>query len=179
MAAKASSSSRREIAVVNPGTATERGEARSRAVSLRHGLGAALLVVAIGCQGEPTTITGTIGAPRPGNPGTSGTGTTGGALDSRLVGRWSRTVLFQDVVGAVHASRTSWRFGADAMATRAVVASNLTFGMVDSVVTFARWRTEGGAVVFTYLPEGSGTARFDYLLQGTTLILGGLGFQRQ
>ena len=134
----------------------------------------------MGCQGERTTITGTIGAPRPGNPGTSGTsGSPGGSLDSRLVGRWSRTVLFQDNVGAVHASRTSWRFGADAIAARAVVATNLTFGMVDSVVTFARWRTEGGTVVFTYLPEGTGTARFDYFLQGSTLILGGLGFDRQ
>jgi len=125
------------------------------------------------------TITGTIGAPRPVNPGTTGTGTTGGSIDSRLVGRWSRTVLLQDDVGAVHASRTTWRFGADAMATRSVVATNLTFGLIDSVVTPARWRTEGGAVVFTYLPEGRGTARFDYFLQGTTLILGGLGFERQ
>ena len=131
------------------------------------------------CDGNPVAVIGTIGAPRPGNPGTSGTGTSGSSIDSRLVGGWSRTLLFQDDVGAVHASRTTWRFGADAMATRAVVATNLTFGLVDSVVTLARWRTEGGAVVFTYLPEGRGTARFDYVFQGTTLILGGLGFERQ
>jgi hypothetical protein len=166
---------------MNPRTGTGGNEAPRPPVSLHRSLSALLVIalVAIGCQGERTTITGTIGAPRPPNPGTSGTGTPSSSIDSRLVGRWSRTVLFQDDVGAVHASRTTWRFGADAMATRAVVATNLTFGMVDSVVTLARWRTEGGAVVFTYLPEGRGTARFDYFLQGTTLILGGLGFERQ
>ena len=130
------------------------------------------------CDGDPVAITGTVGAPRPGNPGTSGTGTAG-AIDSRLVGGWSRTLLFQDNLGAVHASRTTWRFGADRIATRAVVASNLTFGIVDSVVVAARWRTEGATVVLTFLPEGSGTARFDYLIQGTTLIMGGIGFERQ
>ena len=166
---------------MNPCTGTGGNEAPRPRVSLHRGVSTLLVIalVAIGCQGERTTITGTIGAPRPPNPGTSGTGTPSSSIDSRLVGRWSRTVLFQDDVGAVHASRTTWRFGADAMATRAVVATNLTFGMVDSVVTLARWRTEGGAVVFTYLPEGRGTARFDYFLQGTTLILGGLGFERQ
>lgn len=130
------------------------------------------------CDGERVAITGTIGAPRPGSGGTAGGG-GGGALDSRLVGQWSRTVLFQDNIGAVHASRTTWRFRSDASASRAVVASNLTFGLVDSVVTAARWRTNGGAVELTYLPEGSGSARFDYFLQGTTLILGGIAFDRQ
>jgi hypothetical protein len=153
---------------------------RSPAVHrLAHALIVIVAALTAACAGEPTTITGTIGAPRPPNPGTSGSGSTASSLDSRLVGRWSRTLIFQDNVGAVHASRTSWRFGADAMATRAVVATNLTFGMVDSVVTYARWRTEGSSVVLTYLPEGRGTVRFDYLLQGSTLILGGIGFERQ
>src|SRR5688500_3942161 len=148
-----------------------------RRTPLRSAL-CALLVVAAACDGERATITGTIGAPRPSNPATAGTGSSS-ALDSRLVGRWSRTLLFQDQSGAVHASRTTWRFGSDAIATRSVVASNLTFGMVDSVVTFARWRTEGAALVLTWLPDGSGTVRFDYLLQGATLFLGGIGFDRQ
>ena len=152
----------------------------ARACPARRALTALLIaIVAASCDGERTTITGTIGAPRPSNPVTGGTGTTTSPLDPRLLGRWSSTVLFQDGIGAIHASRTTWRFGADAIATRAVVASNLTFGMVDSVVTFARWRSDGGAVTLTYLPEGTGTARFDYLLQGTTLILGGIGFERQ
>ena len=138
----------------------------------------ASLILATACDGERATITGTIGAPRPSNPATGG-GSSSGSLDSRLIGQWSRTLVFQDQSGAVHASRTTWRFGSDAMATRSVVASNLSFGMVDSVVTFARWRTEGAAVVVSYLPDGSGSARFDYLLQGATLFLGGIGFTRQ
>jgi hypothetical protein len=170
------------LSVIAP-TRSARSAPRAPLVSVRRQAAALIAVVALtisGCDGNPVAVTGSIGAPRPGNTGTSGTGTTtGGSIDSRLVGRWSRTVLLQDATGAVHASRTSWRFDASALATRAVVASNLTFGMVDSVVTRARWRTEGGAVVITYLPEGSGSARFDYLLQGTTLILGGISFERQ
>ena len=149
-----------------------------------RGAGRSVLLAALivaGCQGDPVTITGPIGAPRPRNPGTSGTGTTatGSAIDPRLVGTWSRTLLFQDNVGAIHGSRTTWRFGSDAVATRSVVASNLTFGMVDSVVTAARWHIEGATVVLVYLPEGHGSARFDYQLQGSTLFLGGIGFERQ
>jgi hypothetical protein len=149
----------------------------------RRRMTGALLLAALlaGCQGDPVTITGTVGAPRPGNPGTTGSGSqaTVGVIDPRIVGRWSRTILLQDDIGAVHASRTTWTFSGDATASRAVVATNLTFGIRDSVVTFARWRTESGAVVITYLPAGSGSARFDYFLQGATLVLGGIGFERQ
>jgi hypothetical protein len=134
------------------------------------------------CDGERATITGTLGAPRSGTGGTSGRGGTSGstgAVDNRLLGQWSHTLLFRDQYGAVHASRTTWRFGSDGIASRAVVASNLTFGMVDSVVTLARWSTGSGQVALTYLPEGTGAARFDYFLQGTTLVMGGIPFVRQ
>lgn len=153
---------------------------RRNAVHSMHRATAGIALVAglWACDGERVAITGTIGAPRPGSGGTAGGGGTA-TLDSRLVGQWSRTVLFQDNIGAVHASRTTWRFASGGTATRAVVASNLTFGMVDSVVTGARWRTEGGAVVLTYLPEGSGSATFAYFFQGSTLILGGAAFERQ
>ena len=131
-----------------------------------------------GCDGERATITGTFGAPRPGSGTSIGRGPSG-AIDTRLLGQWSHTILFSDQVGAIHASRTTWRFASDGLASRAVVASNLTFGMVDSVVTFARWSTGSGQVALTYLPEGSGTARFDYFFQGGALILGGIAFARQ
>ena len=160
---------------------------RSLPRRLRHwsrglrGLVAASLAIALldGCGGEPVTITGTGGGARPTNPGTSGTGATSSRGDSRLLGAWSRTVFIQDNAGAVHSSRTTWRFSTNAAATRSVVTNNLTFGLMDSVVTAARWHTEGASVVLTYLPEGTGTARFDYFFQGTTLILGGIGFERQ
>jgi hypothetical protein len=47
------------------------------------------------------------------------------------------------------------------------------------VVTRARWRIESGRLVVSFLPAGSGEARFDYLFQGSTLILGGIPFDRQ
>ena len=161
---------------------TTSASGRSRCDRVRAALTTACLVASVvvaGCGGEPVTVTGTVGAPRPTNTGTSGTGSSTGVGDARLVGAWSHTALVQDNLGAVHASRTTWRFGADAFATRSVVATNLTFGMVDSVVTAARWRVEGASVVITYLPEGRGSARFDYFFQGSTLILGGIGFERQ
>ena len=158
---------------------SSKGRERRPMYVLRAVAVAFLIAVVGGCDGEPVTITGTSGASRPTNPGTTGTGATSSRGDSRLFGAWSRTVLVQDNSGAVHASRTTWRFGSNASATRSVVASNLTFGIMDSVVTSARWHTEGATVVLTYLPEGSGSARFDYFFQGTTLILGGIGFERQ
>ena len=139
----------------------------------------ALLAAAMvaGC-GERVDVTGTAGASRPGT-GTSTGGTSGGATDSRLVGQWSRTVLFQDNAGSVQASRTTWRFSANAFATRAVVASNLTFGFVDSVVTQARWRIQGGRLAISFLPSGAGEVLFDYRFDGATLLLGGVPFDRQ
>jgi hypothetical protein len=131
---------------------------------------------------ERVDITGTTGG-RTGTNAGIGTGTGGtsgtGATDARFVGQWSHTLLLQDNAGVLHASRTTWRFASNASASRAVVASNLTFGLVDSVVTRATWRIEGGRLAVSYLPAGSGEARFDYLFQGATLILGGIPFDRQ
>ena len=135
--------------------------------------------LAAGC-GERVDITGTGGTRRTGTTGTGTSGgTSGGATDARLVGEWSRTVLFQDATGAVHASRTTWRFALDASASRAVVASNLTFGLVDSVVTPARWRIQGGRLALSYLPPTSGEVLFEYRFEGGILLLGGLPFERR
>jgi hypothetical protein len=130
-----------------------------------------IALLAGGC-GERSSLTGVVGAGRGGGIGS-------GTVDTRLVGRWSNTFIFHGSDGFIHASRTTWTFGSDAAATRAVVASNLTLGLIDSVVTRALWRTDGSRVVLTYLPEGRGTARFDYFLQGNTLTLGGITFDRQ
>ena len=135
--------------------------------------------VAVAACGERVDITGGGGAPRTGS-GTATGGTSGTtATDGRLVGQWSRTVLFQDNSGAVQSSRTTWRFRSDASATRSVVASNLTFGFVDSVVTRARWRIQGGRLALSFLAPASGETLFDYRIDGATLVLGGLPFERQ
>lgn len=143
---------------------------------MRSARGVALAVLAaliLSACGERINVTGTAGAARP------GTGTSGGSIDPRLVGQWSRTLVFQDNTGAIQASRTTWRFASDASATRAVVASNLTFGFVDSVVTHARWRIRGGRLAVTFLPPSSAEVLFEYRLEGTRLLLGGLPFDRQ
>ena len=144
---------------------------RSRLVPL-------LAVITLAACGERVDITGAAGAPRQGT-GTSTGGVSGGTIDTRLVGQWSRTVIFQDAAGAIQASRTTWRFGSNAVATRAVVASNLTFGFVDSVVTYARWRVAGGRLALSFLPPASGDVLFDYRLDGAVLHLGGIPFDRQ
>lgn len=137
-----------------------------------------LAMIALAGCGERVDITGTAGGARTGT-GTSTGGTSGSGIDSRLVGQWSRTMLFQDQTGAVHASRTTWRFRADASATRAVVASNLTFGFVDSVVTYARWRVVGGRLALSFQPPAAGDLLFDYRFEGAVLHLGGIPFDRQ
>lgn len=141
----------------------------------RHAICAALALIVAGC-GERTDLTGTSRASRPGTTSTSGSSS---AVDTRLVGRWSRTLLLQDAGGSIHASRTTWRFGADASASRSVVASNLTFGLVDSVVTSMRWRTEGRTVILTSVAPGVAETRFEYRFDGQALVLGGLAFDRQ
>ena len=154
---------------------------RGRQLRRLLALALATTVCITACE-ERVDITGTAGGRTGSNTGIgAGTGGTSGsgATDARFVGQWSHTVLLQDDIGAVHASRTTWRFGSDASASRAVVASNLTFGLIDSVVTRARWRIESGRLVVSYLPTGSGEARFDYVFQGATLILGGIPFDRQ
>ena len=139
-----------------------------------------LAAIALSACGERVDITGSTGGARTGTGTSTGTGgTPGSALDARLVGQWSRTTLFQDNGGAVHASRTTWRFRSDASATRAVVASNLTFGFVDSVVTHARWRIVGGRLALSFQPPASGDVLFDYRLDGAVLHLGGFPFDRQ
>lgn len=133
------------------------------------------VTILAGC-GERVDVTGSTGSA---GSRTGTTGTSSGTTDARLVGQWSRSVLFQDAAGGVQSSRTTWRFGSAGSATRAVVTSNLTFGLVDSVVTPVRWRITGGRLALTFLPPASGDVLFDYRVDRETLILGGILFQRQ
>jgi hypothetical protein len=106
--------------------------------------------------------------------GTSGSGT----LDTLLVGRWTRAVLFEDAAGRLLGSRTTWTFGADGLAQRAVVSLNFTDGLSDSIATSARWRTEGREVVISFFDVGAGVARFTYEASASRLFLGALEFAR-
>lgn len=110
--------------------------------------------------------------------GPPGSGGGPASRDAVLVGSWWRIVLFTDDHGTSHASETTWQFAASGSATRTVVATNLTFGFFDTVVTQASWRTEGGEVVITYDSPGSGTARFAYSIRDDTLLLDTRAFVR-
>ena len=127
------------------------------------------VALALACGGERSTrgITGP-----PGGPGGQIT------RDAALVGSWWRILLFTEDDGTTHASETTWRFDAGGGATRTVVATNLTYGWFDTVVTGARWRTEGGSVVIAYETPDGGTVRFAYRVSGDTLVLDTRAFVR-
>lgn len=99
--------------------------------------------------------------------------------DAVLVGSWWRILLFTDDDGTAHASETTWRFESDGDAMRTVVASNLTYGFFDTVIAGARWRTEGGDVVITFVAPDSGTVRFAYRVSADTLVLDTRAFLRR
>ena len=96
-----------------------------------------------------------------------------------LLGSWWRILVFTDDDGTAHSSETTWRFDADGDATRTVVATNLTHGFFDTVVAGARWRTEGGDVVITFVAPDSGTVRFAYRVTADTLLLDTRAFLRR
>jgi hypothetical protein len=129
----------------------------------------AALALVLACGGDRSTrgITGPPGGPA-GQP----------ARDASLLGSWYRIVLFSGDDGTTHASETTWEFEPSGAATRTVVASNLTYGFFDTVIADARWRTERGEVVITYVAPDSGTVRFAYRVSGDTLRLGDRAFLR-
>jgi hypothetical protein len=113
--------------------------------------------------------------------GSTGIGTGGGIpapVLGSLVGRWTRVIFFNDGVGNLVSSRTTWDFRADGSAQRVVTACNVTSGQCDSVVDVGRWRVEGATtLVFTpSAPPGQPEVRYDFRFEGQTLILGGVQF---
>ena len=115
-----------------------------------------------------------------------GTGAGGGGVvtpppgvpGSLLVGRWTRIIYFNDGLGNVASSRTTWEFRADGSAQRVVTTCNLTLGLCDSVVDVGRWRVEGTTtlVYSPSSPPGQPEVRYDFRFEGQTLILGGVQF---
>lgn len=139
-------------------------------------------VAASGCT-EVTIVTAPTGGGTSGGSGTSGAGGGGSSgstatHDAALVGTWSHTLVFTDAAGNLQSSQTVWEFRADGSATRTVIASNLTAGIADTVATAAQWHTEGSVAVITWQPPSSGTARYDWSVSGSTLMLGGTAYAR-
>ncbi len=152
------------------------GEYSMRSVrrTIGRGVLATLVVLCVGtaaCVGGERSTVGMTGPP----------GSPSGPVerDALLLGSWWRILVFTDDDGTAHSSETTWRFDADGDATRTVVATNLTHGFFDTVVAGARWRTEGGDVVITFVAPDSGTVRFAYRVTADTLLLDTRAFLRR
>lgn len=143
----------------------------SRAFRVRMVAVAITLLVVAACVGGERSTTGVTGPP----------GGPSGPVerDAVLLGSWWRILVFTDEDGTAHSSETIWRFDADGEASRTVVATNLTYGFFDTVVAGARWRTEGGDVVITFVAPNSGTVRFAYRVSADTLLLDTRAFLRR
>lgn len=132
-----------------------------------------LLALIVGCDSRVHVLGpgGTTG-------GRTGGGTGGSAIDAALVGQWRRTLYFTGSSGSTHLSETVWEFLGDGTATRTVLTVNLTIGWGDRVVTEARWTTQSGRLVITYLTTSAGTVAYDYRIDGRTLFIAGQAYGR-
>jgi hypothetical protein len=95
-----------------------------------------------------------------------------------IEGTWRRTLVFFDDFGFMHSSETTWTFDAGGTAQRTVVATNVTLGAADTIVTEARWRVDGTNVVIDFTAPSPGTITLTIRVQGTTLFLAGQEYQR-
>ena len=136
---------------------------------MRRFLTVLLAVATVACDGSR------LGAPR---GATIGTGTTGGAAASGLVGTWRRILFFLAADGSASSSETTWRFNADGSASRLSVTRNFTAGLADAQTVDARWELLTQSVRITYLPPSSGTFEFTYRLSRDTLYLASQAYAR-
>ena len=107
-------------------------------------------------------------------PGTLTGGSGGGTNASpAIVGTWQRTLVFFDDFGFMHSSETTWSFETGGLASRSVVATNITLGAADTIVTEARWRLDGTNLVIDFTAPAPGTITLEARVQGTSLFLAG------
>ena len=142
---------------------------RARAVSL----GTASLVVALlslaACDGDLTISTGPQGFSARGGTGSS-------TQPAILVGRWQRTVIFNDASG-LNSSETTWEFRADGIAIRTLVTENLTLGLSDVLISTGRWSASGRTITIVFA-SSPGLLQLDFSVFGNVLTLNGQDFVR-
>ena len=138
--------------------------------------------LALGACGGEVAITSP-----PGDGGTlSGGGLSGGGGTTTTtagpVGRWTRTLVFEDGWGGYASSETTWDFARDSIATRVNVARNITFGTTEVFVATARWSVDGTVMTVRYVTPDTGTVRFrwrvDRFADGDVLWLDDTPFVR-
>lgn len=152
--------------------------------SPRHRARAILAIaaaLALGACGGEVAITSP-----PGGGTLSGGGLSGGggtpATTAGPVGRWTRTLVFEDGWGGYASSETTWDFARDSIATRVNVARNITFGTNEVFVSTARWWVDGTVMTVRFVTPDTGTVRFrwrvDRFADGDVLWLDDTPFVR-
>jgi hypothetical protein len=101
------------------------------------------------------------------------------AVDTAVVGSWTRTVSAIDENGAATSIETTWTFNADGSATRSTVTRNDLGGQVDRQEAFARWSIQGDQVVIDFTAPFSQRVQLPFQRTGDNLTLGGLSFLRR
>lgn len=105
-------------------------------------------------------------------------GSGGPVVNPSIEGTWQRTLVFFDEFGFLHTSETTWTFERGGDAQRWVVATNVTLGAADTIVSVARWRVVGTTVVIDFTAPSPGSITLEFRVQGTTLFLAGQEYQR-
>lgn len=105
-------------------------------------------------------------------------GTGGPGVSTTIEGTWQRTLVFFDEFGFLHSSETTWTFEPGGEAERMVVATNVTLGAADTIVSVARWRVTGTTLVIDFTAPSPGSITLEFRVQGTTLFLAGQEYQR-
>lgn len=102
----------------------------------------------------------------------------GAPITTTIEGTWRRTLVFFDDFGFMHSSETTWTFEPGGTAARTIVATNITLGASDTILTTARWRVDGGNVVIDFIAPSPGTITLTVFVQGTSLFLAGQEYLR-
>ena len=146
-----------------------------RAIRTRSVL-AALLIASLGACGGDLRVT----SPSPGGE-LAGGGPNAPQARGPL-GRWTRTLIFEDAYGDYITSETTWAFDADSIATRVNVGGSAYYGTEDVAVSTARWHVDGTTLVVRYVTPTAGTVRFRWRIErfsdGDVLWLGDTRFVR-
>lgn len=141
-----------------------RGRRSSRFGSLPRAVASVLVcVLAAGCDGP--------GSVAPGGARFGRVGTGSASLD--VVGTWRRAVFFVDDFGIARSTETSWQFGDDGSAARVLIARNLSFGIVDVLVSAGRYRVENTRIIIDFTSPAPSQLDFEVRRSGDQLFIAG------
>jgi hypothetical protein len=132
-------------------------------------------IVASACTG--VGVEGAVG-PNRGNEQTSGGGNNQPTIDSTLVGRWVRVLIFYDAFGPTNTAETTWQFYGDGVATKTLVTRDFISGFYDVNALTTRWKTIGTNLEITYTPPAGGTFSYPFRVAGDSLYFAGEGYKR-